>query len=185
MISHPGSTVRDYIEGKRIRHPNPYLMLLIIGGLSSLTYYNLELSLPNSFKINELDGGLHAIDSKFFALLYTAYSLLLSLVNFILFRYKKYNFTELFTLNIFISNLILAVLLLLVPVWLLGRALNINTELRLFFGSLFLIYVYMAHYDFFEASKDKKSRSRMYIEAVFLLGLYLVFSWKSLMSLAG
>lgn len=179
MITQPGITLRAYIKGKRIHHPNPLLMVLIIGGLCSLTYYNLELRLISSFKISELDGGLHAIDSKFFAILYLSYSLLLSLIDFILFRFKGYNYTELFTVNIFISLEILLAQLCLVPIWLIGKSLGINDYIRVVIGLVYVFYLIYVKFQFFEVKGDKKSEKRMILAAILLLLFYILSGWKN------
>lgn len=179
MVFEPGHTVRDYLKGKRVSHPNPFLMLLIIGGLCSLTYYNLELKLVNSFKINELDGGLHAIDSKFFAVLFISYSLLLSFFDYIFFKYKGYNYTELFTLNVFISVQILLAQLLLVPLWLIGKNYAINDYIRLIVALMFMAYLVFVRFQFFEVKQNKKDRLRLYVESVFFILLFVAFSFKT------
>jgi hypothetical protein len=179
MLIRPGYTVREYLRGKRVDHANPLTMLLIIGGLCSLIYYHFELKMISSFKIHELDGGLHAIDSKFFALLFIGYSLLFSFLDFILFRFKAYNYMELFTLNVFISNEILLAQLCLVPVWLWGKQLLINDYLRPLVGFLFISYLIYVRYQFFEVKGDKKTEKRLWLEAFIFIILSVGISWKT------
>jgi len=93
----PGHTIREHIEGKRTAHASPFLMLIIIGGLCSvlyyiILYYNLEIKMLNSYTIRELEGNLHIITSKFFALSMVAYCFVFSLVDYIVFYYKKYTY---------------------------------------------------------------------------------------------
>jgi len=179
MLLEPGQTLRDYLQGKRVKHSNPFLMLLIIGGLCSLTYYNFELKLPSSFKINELDGGLHVIDSKFFAILYIVYSLYFSICDYLFFRYKGYNFTELFTINVFIATEVLLTLLALVPLWLIGGHFDINKYLRVFVGLSFISYIVFVRYQFFEVKGDKKAGTRLILEAIVFLLFFIAISWKT------
>ena len=180
MLVEPGHTIRDYLNGKRVRHPNPFLMLLIIGGLCSLTYYNLELTLVNSFKITELDGGIHAIDSKFFAVLFISYSLLLSLFDFIFFKYKGYNYTELFTLNVFISVQILLAQLSLVPLWLIGKNYAFNDYMRIIVALVFMAYLVFVRYQFFEVKNSQKDKLRLYFESSLFILLFFASSYKTL-----
>lgn len=180
MLSAPGQTIRDYLNGKRVRHSNPLLMLLIIGGLCSLTYYNLELKTVSAFKITDLDAGINMIDSKFFAILYLLYSLLFSFFDYILFRYKGYNYTELFTMNIFIASQILLALLALVPLWLLGKFLDINHHIRLIVGLIFMAYIILVRYQLFEVAGNVKARNRLILESFIFLLLFVFLSWKNL-----
>ncbi|MBL7903139.1 MAG: DUF3667 domain-containing protein [Bacteroidia bacterium] len=183
MLVEPGITLREYLSGKRIRHSNPFLMLIIIGGLCSLTYYNLELKLVSSFKISELDGGVHMIDSKFFAILYILYSLIFSVFDFLLFRYKGYNFTEFFTVNVFIATQVLLMLLALVPVWLLGQKFGLNSYLRPLIGLSFMAYLIFVRYEFFEVSGNRKAGVRLLIETLIFLAWFMVMSWKTVSEL--
>jgi hypothetical protein len=185
MLLDPGRTVRDYLQGKRVHHSNPFLRLLVIGGLCSLVYYNLELKLLSSFKINDLDGGLHMIDSKFFAILYIIYSLVFSVFDYFIFRYKKYNLFEYITLNLFIATEVLLFLLLLVPVWLIGRHFEVNHYLRFIFGLGFMSYLIIVRYQFFEVKQDRKALPRLIIESVAFLLIFFGFSWRTVTEFFG
>ncbi len=180
MLVAPGETIRDYLNGKRVRHSNPFLMLLIIGGLCSLTYYNFELKLVSSFKITDLDAGLHVVDSKFFAILYILYSLLFAFCDYIIFHYKGYNFTEYFTMNVFIATEVLLVLLALVPLWLIGGHYDLNKYFRLIVGLSFMSYMIFVRYQFFEVKNNVKAGIRMIIESLVLVLLFFVISWRTL-----
>ena len=181
MLFRPGHTIREYLEGKRVDHPNPIMMMIIIGGLCSLTYYNFELKLVSAFKISELDGGLHAIDSKFFTLLYVTYSLLLSLLDFVFFRKRGYNFTEFFILNVFISTQILLSQLLLVPVWLLGKGLGISVYFRLIIGFAYMAYLVFVRYQFFEINKNPQNKWALFVESILFITLFLLLSYRNFM----
>ncbi len=179
MLLEPGRTIRDYLNGKRVKHSNPFLMLLIIGGLCSLTYYNMELKLVSSFRISELDGGLHVIDSKFFAILYILYSLLFSICDFVIFRYKGYNFTEYFTMNVFVATEVLLGLLALVPLWMIGGYFDVNKFIRPFVGLSFMSYLIFVRYQFFEVKNNRKAAIRLIIEGLVFVLLFVGLSWKT------
>jgi hypothetical protein len=180
MLLEPGITIRDYLNGKRARHSNPYLMLIIIGGLCSLTYYNLELKLVSAFKITELDGGLHMIDSKFFAILYILYSLLFSICDFVIFHYKGYNFTEYFTMNVFIATQVLLGLMALVPLWMIGGHYDLNKFFRPMVGLIFMGYLIFVRYQFFEVKNDPKATRRLIIESFVLVLFFIMLSWRAM-----
>ena len=180
MFIRPGHSAREYLQGKRVDHPNPILMLIIIGSLCSLTYYNLELRLVSAFKITELDAGLHVIDSKFFALLYINYSFLLALLDFLFFRKLTYNYTELFIFNAFLSTEILLTQLLLVPLWLLGKQFEINVYLRLAVGLSFMVYLIYSRYQFFEIAKNPGYKKNLIIEALIIVSLFMSISYRNI-----
>jgi len=181
MLLRPGETAREYLQGKRVRHPNPILMLIIIGGLCSLTYYNLELKLVSAFKIKELNAGLHVIDSKFFALLYFFYSIVLSMIDFAFFRHRGYNFLEFFIFNVFLSTEILLAQLVLVPVWLTARHFEVSVYIRLLVGFVFLAYLINARYQFYEIKQNPRDKWRAVFEFVVISLIFLPLGYRNFM----
>ncbi|MDI1353826.1 MAG: DUF3667 domain-containing protein [bacterium] len=180
MIIRPGNAIREYLEGKRISHPSPIVMLLIVGGLCSLVYYQFELKLITLFKISELDAGFKGIDSKFFAALYIVYSLIFSLCDSIIFRYKNYRFGEYFILNVFISNQVCLFQICLVPLWLVGREYGINNYFRILIGIGYIVYFIFVRYQFFEVKNDNLSKRKLILEGIVFFLLFFAFSWKTI-----
>jgi len=185
MLLAPGKTLRDYLYGKRKNHANPFLLLIIIGGICSYLYYHFDLKLLSSLKISDLDGGIHIIDAKFFAILYVLYSLLFSIFDFLLFRYKSFNFTELFTVNIFIFTEILLALILLVPVWLIGSPFGINKYLRLIIGLILIAYTLFVRYQFFQVKSDQKAIPRFILQCVLISFVFLSSIYKTIFDFFG
>lgn len=175
MFLSPGHTIRDYLEGKRVGHSNPILMLLIIGTLGSFLYDKYQVASLNSVKLNEIHVSIHAVTSKFFFLVTFAYSFLFAGIDKLFFRYKEYYYTELLVANIFQMITVMIANILLLPVWIaLGdsRAGDIG-RIVVYLG----IVAYFIHvrYQFFEAGRDKRSRNRLIMEAVlFFLLMFLI-----------
>ena len=183
LAIHPGHTIRGYIQGKRATHASPFLMLIIISGLCSLLYYELEIKMLNSYTINELAGNLHIITSKYFALSMLAYCFIFSLVDYFLFFYKKYNYIELFVMNTFLAVEILVLNILLIPLWLLTSPSGTDDYIRPFIPILLVVYLINARNQFFEARKDKKVRIRLILEFFIFFGFISLIGWKSIIAL--
>jgi hypothetical protein len=183
MAVRPGSTIREYIRGKRSGHSNPLVMLLIIGGICSLLYMKLNLKMVNSINVNELPEQLHVIASKSFALTMIVYCFAFAAIDRIFFDYKHYNYTELFVMNSFIAIETLVLEICLVPVWLLGRLIGANDFLRLFFAILIFIYHLVVRYQFFEGALDSKIKMKLLWEGLIFLCMWLIVLHKTIYSL--
>jgi hypothetical protein len=179
----PGHSVREYLQGKRSNHSDPVLMLLIIGGLCSILYNHYHLKTIASVDISTFKEEMEMFTLKYFALAFLGYSLIFSLSDYFIFRYKGYNFTELFVMNIFTCIEILFFLILMVPVWLYFRSYGINNLIRM--GTSLLVFGYLIYvrYQFFEAAGDKKALFRICLDAFIILLVLAVTGWKTLQTL--
>lgn len=183
MVIRPGHTVREYIQGKRTSHASPLLMLIIIGGICSLLYDKLEIQMLNSYTISDLESNLHIITSKYFAISMLAYCFVFSLIDFLLFYYKKYNYTELFVLNILISVEVLLLNIILIPLWLLTSPSGADDYIRPFMFFVLLGYIIITRFQFFEGRNDKKVKIRLISESLIFLGIFLFMGWESILAL--
>ena len=181
----PGHSVREYLQGKRSSHGDPIVMLLIVGGLCTWLYKDLHIKTLTSVDIASLKDGMQMASMKFFALAVLSYSLIFSLVDFLIFRYKRYNYIELFVMNIFASIEILVFFILIVPVWLVCNSLGVENYLRIVVALLDLAYLIYVRYQFFEVYVDKKAKVRIVGSALAMLFLFAVTGWKTLLELFG
>jgi len=179
----PGHSIREYFQGKRSNHGDPVTMLLIIGGLCSILYNHYHLKTIASVDISTFKGDLEMITLKYFALLFLGYSLIFSLSDFLIFRYKGYNYIELFVMNIFTCIEVLFLFILMVPVWLFFRSYDINNLIRIGTALLILGYLIYVRYQFFEAAVDKKAILRICLDGFAILLVIVVSGWKTLQSL--
>jgi hypothetical protein len=180
LIIRPGHSIREYIEGKRLKLSNPLLMILIVGGLCSWLYSELDLQMVNSVRIKSLDGPLHYLVSKFFAVNTIFQCIFYAFFDYLLFSYKRYNYMELFVLNLFTATEVLFLYILLIPIWFLGQSLGINNIIRIFLAFLFLVYLIFVRYQFFVAKDDKKVKIRLSIESVIFASLIAANIWRTL-----
>jgi hypothetical protein len=120
LFTRPGHTIREYIEGKRIRHYRPFSMLLVVAGFYGLLYHALNI---DPFKDMHDDTfnyeDFHQWISHHFSIITLLQLPVLSLNSFLLFGSQGYNYTEHLVLNAFYSTqkLWLRILTLPVLVW--------------------------------------------------------------------
>jgi hypothetical protein len=181
----PGHSIREYLQGKRSSHGDPIVMLLIVGGLCTWIYKDLHIKTLTSVDIGSLKDGMPMVSMKFFALAPLGYSVIFSLVDYLVFRYKRYNYIELLVMNIFASIEILVFFILIVPAWLICNSLGVGNYLRIAVTLLDLAYLIYVRYQFFEVSSDKKAIIRIVGSALAMLLLFAVTGWKTLLEIFG
>jgi len=179
----PGHTIREYLQGKRGGHSDPMLMLLIIGGICSILYNHYHLRTLASYDISELKGEMEVFSLKFFVFAFLGYSLLFALIDYLLLRFKEYNYFELLVMNIFACIEVLFFLILLVPVLLLLDTSTINNFLRFISFILILTYQFYLRYQFFEAGKDAKTLRRVVMVILMIALLLAAAGWKAILGL--
>lgn len=181
----PGHSIREYLRGKRSSHGDPIVMLLIVGGLCTWLYKDFRIKTLTSVDIGSLKDGMQMVSMKFFALAFLSYSLIFSLADYLIFRYKQYNYIELLVMNIFTCIEIMVFFILLVPAWLVFNSLGVGNYLRIAVTLLDLAYLIYVRYQFFEVSADKKAKVRIVGSALAILLLFAVTGWKTLAELFG
>jgi membrane-associated HD superfamily phosphohydrolase len=114
LVVRPGHSIREYLDGKRVRHFRPLAYLLLLSTISTLVqkacYYLIEKeSLAQGLKIKYHLPFLYQYISLFFILMIPV----MSLASWLVFRYQKYNFWEHLLLETFIVaqfNIVLVVM---------------------------------------------------------------------------
>lgn len=183
MLIKPGHTTREYIKGKRAAHADPFLMLVILGGLASLLYYKLDIKMLNSFTISEIGGHSYIVTKKFFAISMLIYCFAFSLIDRIFFYRQGYNYIEILVFNIFIAVELLFLYIVLIPILLITSSLMIDVFIRPLLTIVVVIYVLIARYQFLELGRNKKARKAFIAESLVLTVLLVMISWKSIIAL--
>lgn len=104
LFTRPGYSIREYIEGKRMKHYKPVSMLILLAGFYSLFYHALDINVFRGLHDDLLN---YDNANEWIAHHFSIISLLLlpvlSLSSFAVFRRQGYNFTEHIILNSFYS----------------------------------------------------------------------------------
>ena len=175
----PGHTIREYLQGKRSGHSDPLLMLLIIGGLCSVLYNHYHLKTLSSVDLSTFKGDMQMLSLKFYVLAFLGYSLILSLFDFLFFRYKGYNYFELLVMNIFACIEILFLTILLVPLFILLSSTIIIVYVQLATSFLIMVYLIFVRYQFFEAAGDRRAIRTLVADAIAVVLFVIITGWKT------
>ena len=133
LVTRPGYTIRDFLNGKRVKHYRPLALLLILGAILVFASHSLNVSFAeasqeaigtsanasNQAKIFQQDAN-HFVE-KNQTIINIVLIPLYALWFWILFRRRGYNYPELLVTQTFIANFnFMASLLIVLLVWVLG-----------------------------------------------------------------
>lgn len=173
----PGRTLRDYLEGKRIKHFNPFLFLLIAGGLTSVLFFNLHLQPPvRHISLEQVEHFNATIAHKYFAVVGVVFLLLLSLTDFLFYRKWNLLLSELIVTNTFQAAQIMVLTIFSIPLLLIQDAWAAGGEpafeVRTVIKVLILLYLFVSRYQLYEAKGRPLLSLRIAVQMVLLVLLY-------------
>lgn len=121
LFTNPGTTVRLFIEGKRVKHFKPLAFLLVMAGLYAFVnhYFNASVILTGQTGVKNADNSIQAVNDylkehfEFFVLLELP---LISFVYYLFFKKYGTNYIEQLVINAYISGLRTFIMILLLPV---------------------------------------------------------------------
>lgn len=189
LFSRPGHTVREFIEGKRVKHFSPVGLLFFIAGAYGVIAISSKLDLT---PVNQLTEEFRTIAhelNEWTAHHYAGTQLmilpLMSIASYLLFRKQGYSFFEHLVLNTFITIQKLTIGLCFLPllIWKQGtEQIQSIINIQLLVGTLFACWTYA---QFFQHIRKPKAwllgfltQIVLMLEAVLLMGIFIeIFSW--------
>jgi Protein of unknown function (DUF3667) len=155
----PGLALREYLEGKRVNHFNPFLYLMLTGGLVTFLflYFKLKLILQD-YNITAIEHKNHFLGAKYFVILGGFWIFLSSMIDVLLHRSNHYNFAEMIIANTYQTAHVMLLLLIYMPVLVLQKYYFsdsiLDFDLRVLFEFVVYAFLFYARYQLFrERSK--------------------------------
>lgn len=174
LFTRPGHAIRDYIEGKRVKHYKPISMLIVLATFYGLFYHvlnidifsNKENTLLNYEKLNEWI-------AHHFSIITLLLLPILSLSSYLLFKKQGYNYTEHLILNSFYSSQKLFLRILTLPLFIFVK--NPETVLLIIRGMMILdiLLMFWSYGQFF--NKLPKSKVFMLSIIATLINIFIMF----------
>ncbi|MBK7632015.1 MAG: DUF3667 domain-containing protein [Ignavibacteriales bacterium] len=177
LFTRPGHTIREYIEGKRVKHFEPIALLLTLATLYGLLYHtfgiNLFVDVSNSTAsvnntnlniINDWMSNNYSLETCLFVPIY-------ALGSFIVFRKQKYNFIEHVYLNTFLGSQRIFLHLLIFPLFVVfnGTAqLKVVMDVSIFLDIILLIWSYTQFF-------NRLTKTKAILLSVLSYLIFLVF----------
>jgi hypothetical protein len=181
LFTRPGHSIREYIEGKRVRHFKPISLVILLATVYGLLSHSFHMNVLSEIKITGIGNDeINAqqikewIDSHY-AWVTLATLPFYALATFIAFRKQGYNFMEHLVLNAFLAGQRLFLHIAVFPI---TYMLNSSTNLKSFTNFLSFINIILmvwAYSQFFnKLSKIKVVWRSLYMYLVFLAGFVVI-----------
>jgi len=191
LFKRPGISIREFIEGKRVRHFKPVTYVIVLSIIYSFLEHKIN---KNPFIEDALLGiveglkygrdinneKLNVFEWLIHNYAYTALLLIptFSLASFISFKKSKFNYLEHLVLNTFLFGQITIIFILTIPLSIIFKN-NPNTEIiRIIFSIIFTLWAY---YQFF----NKQSKFARIFNSILTYVLFLFFKLIILFVLIG
>ena len=146
LFINPGTALKDYLDGKRVKHFRPFAFVLIMSTISTIIIklcqyaINIRFQKDNAGKIISSDNVFEHYPSLLIFLLIP----LLSIVTWLCFKKRKYNYWEHFLVNTYLAAY-LNVFLVIINIFRLGKY-YVNGSLSVNF-TMFMI-IFMTYYGY-------------------------------------
>src|ERR1035437_5782257 len=113
LFTRPGSSIREFLEGKRIQHIKPISLVLVLAGIYGLLFHFFKINMFENYivltgsgekikHINEIVENVSGWIAQHFAILALLQIPIFTIGTFICFRKAGYNFVEHLIINTFI-----------------------------------------------------------------------------------
>ncbi len=185
LLKHPGKTLREYLEGKRVSHYKPFgfvivlttICVLLISGIENAINHKYMLLHPG-YKLNFKNN----LFAKYPSILIFAMIPLLSLVTWLFLRKKKYNFWEHFLVNTYLAAH-LNIFLLLINIYKFIRF-YITENWQGFNYTIFLT-IFMTYYGFAFGRLLNEKRDFKHFTYIFVMVIFMSVIYITALSYAG
>jgi hypothetical protein len=194
LFTNPGHSIREYLQGKRVKHFKPISLVLLLAGILGLLnhYFHIDI-LGDGFKVNgtgreadELRESFNKV-REWISSHYALVSLLLlpifSVGTFFSFRKKGYNFIEHLILNAFLTSQRLVLVIVLSPFYTL---LNGVKELKTLSDTVALVVFFLTLWtlvQFFNTTKKSTVFWRTLLSFIISGALFLALAFGGMLLL--
>jgi hypothetical protein len=182
MFTRPGSTIREFIDGKRVNHFKPFSFVIVIAAIYGVLYHFFHIHIVTSM-VNDFANAPTITIKKFdewrlshLYIIELVYLPIISFSSWFVFRKSHLNFTEHFVLNAFITGQVLIVNLILLPILVIY---NETPTLNVLSKSLFLIkfsIVWWGYSQFFKPVPQVKIFFKTILTFLFLFLFFIIIA---------
>ena len=187
LLTRPGHTIRDFINGKRVRHFKPVALVVILATIYGLLFHYFINDFSQAETVHPKDDVIDVYGKVTrWTIEHFAYSTLIlifntTFVSYVVFKKQGYNFAEHLVLNTFYYGLVLVAGILLFPV----LYMYLDTKNALFYANcaqiIDFILMYWCYSEFF--SRLSKTASfglsalTFFIIANLSVGIAYMLAW--------
>lgn len=162
LFSRPGHTIREFIEGKRIKHLKPISLVIILASLYGFMYHYFHISFVEPSPNGSLETGIDVVKFNEWMGTHYAWVTLLTIPLYtigtsIAFRKQGYNLVEYFILNTFKASQKLFVHIATFPLLYYFNGTHTMKTLSFIIYLVDVVFIYWTNAQFFNKLSLKKS----------------------------
>lgn len=179
LFTRPGDSIREFIEGKRVKHFKPISLVIILATLYGLLRHLFHFSILDKNAVSEIQGvdyeNLNEWISHHYSWIILLSIPMFSVASFVVFRKQGYNFIEHFVLNSYMASQRLIFRIAIFPVI---KYFSQSENVTLFVDFLMLmdiVFIFWSYITFFQnLSKGKAFLFSIYTYLLFLVVFFIV-----------
>jgi Protein of unknown function (DUF3667) len=185
LLLRPGKTLKEYLDGKRVKHFKPFAYVLIMAtiyvlGIKLLHSATAFIAQKNGFTVTFYEGGFF---DKYISLFFFIMIPFASLVTWLVLIKERYNYWEHFLVNTYLTAQ-LSIVFLIIQLYRCIKILIVKEDSG--FAIIWFITVFMFYIAYvFKNLVAKKGQRLKYIAEFALLCFLLAFIYFTGMSLTG
>jgi hypothetical protein len=184
LFTRPGHSIREFIEGKRVRHFKPISLVVVLATLYGLLYHYFHIDTFNDVQDPNLD---FVFFNEWFATHFSWITIatipIYTVGTYLVFRNQGYNFVEFFVLNTFKAAQRISVQLLTIPAMIF---LNHTLHMQQYTYTMYIIgviLIFWTNIQFFnKISKTKVFFLSILSHFIFLICFFIIISIVLLLS---
>ena len=171
LFIRPGHSIREFIEGKRIRHFKPLSLVAVLAALYGFLYHYFNIDLFKASADSEVDfGDFNEWMATHFSWVTIATIPIYTIGTYIVFRKQGYNFFELFVLNTFKASQRLFIQILTFPILLYLNSAHHAEKFSSITYLLGIVLIFWTNIQFF----NKMSRTRAFFLTIVSHLIFLI-----------
>lgn len=179
LFTRPGDSIREFIEGKRVKHFKPISLVIILATFYGLLRHLFHFSILDKKSVSEIQGvdyeNLNEWISHHYSWIILLSIPMFSVASFVVFRKQGYNFIEHFVLNSYMASQRLIFRIAIFPVI---KYFSQSENITLFVDFLMLmdiVFIFWSYITFFQnLSKVKAFLFSIYAYFLFLVVFFIV-----------
>lgn len=172
LFSRPGHSIREYVEGKRVKHFNYFATIIF---LLTIGYFIKQWTIIDAtilYDDEKAVSGLLKVLKDYSKITVFLQIPFISLFSYLLFRKSKHNYAENLVLNLYLLCGKLVISFLLTASMLFSDNKNFLVPVNYFVTALIFVYVLIFYYQYFSVYYTK--RYQLIIRVITVAILYLV-----------
>ncbi|MEN2488846.1 DUF3667 domain-containing protein [Flavobacterium sp. B11] len=176
LFTKPGHSIREFIEGKRVRHFKPLSLVVVLATLYGLLYHFFHINTFETAKTSDIDSDyINEWFATHFSWVTVGSIPIYTIGTYLVFRKQGYNFVELFVLNTFKAAQRISVQLITMPVLIF---LNHTSHIAQYNNVMYvigIILIFWTNIQFFnKMSKIKAFFLTLLSHLIFLICFFLI-----------